>query len=126
MTEQEWRDCDDPQQMLDYLHTSRSASERKFWLFACACCRLVWHRFSDWRIRRVVEAAELFAEGRDAGETLATAREAVKVTGKAGVSGFVHLLDEDRSGYAAAQRCIGGLYSLAAGLPIRPHLRPII
>lgn len=126
MNESEWNTCTDPQAMLNYLRQKGRASEQKFWLFACACCRLMWHRFSDWRIRRVVEAAELFADGRDAGEHLAAAREAVTVPSKAGVAGFAHLLDENRSGYTAASHCAYGVYCLAVGEPIRPHVIPSI
>src|SRR5262245_46198785 len=121
MTPEEWDSCDDPQKLLDFLRDKGKASDRKFWLFACGCCRLLWHRFSDWRIRRVVEAAELFADGRDAGEHLAAARASVKATNRAGVAGFAHLLDETASGYSAAWRCAYGAYYLTAGEPIRPN-----
>ncbi len=122
MTEAEWLCCPHPDKMLRYL--DGKVSDRKFWLFACSCCRLIWHRFSDWRIRRVVEAAELFADGRDAGEHLAAARSAVNVSGKAGVGGFVHLLDETRSGSTAAHRCISGIWSVMAKRPIRLNTYP--
>ncbi len=122
MTETEWMNCAFPDEMLDHLRGR--VSERKFWLFACACCRLLWHRFSDWRIRRVVEAAELFAEGRDAGEHLAAARAAVRVTGKVGVAGFAQLLNEASPGFTAAWRCLDGVYLLTANIPIRPYIRP--
>lgn len=38
MTEEEWRTCERPPFMLDFLVT-RVFSERKWRLFACACCR---------------------------------------------------------------------------------------
>lgn len=37
MTEQEWLECADPKEMLEFLRGA--ASERKFRLLACACCR---------------------------------------------------------------------------------------
>jgi hypothetical protein len=40
MTEAEWLACDDPQKMLAFLRGR--ASERKFRLFTCACCRRAW------------------------------------------------------------------------------------
>jgi hypothetical protein len=45
--------------MLTALHGK--ASERKLWLFACACCRLVWHLLPD-LCHRLVEAVERYAD----------------------------------------------------------------
>ena len=42
MTEQEWRDCGDPQKMLEFLRDNGRVSERKLRLFACACARRLW------------------------------------------------------------------------------------
>jgi hypothetical protein len=47
--------------MLDFLKSKASA--RKLQLFACACCRLVWHLLIDQRSREAVEAAERRADG---------------------------------------------------------------
>jgi len=41
----------------------RVASERKLKLYACACCRHIWHLIVDQRSREAVEIAERCAEG---------------------------------------------------------------
>src|SRR5262249_37631156 len=62
VTEAEWQECDDPNRMLDFLR--RRASNRKLRLFACACCRRIWHLLTDARSREAVEVAERFADGQ--------------------------------------------------------------
>jgi hypothetical protein len=61
VTEAEWLTCDDPRRMLEALRGR--ASDRKARLFACACCRRIWKRLKDARLREAVVAAELFADG---------------------------------------------------------------
>jgi hypothetical protein len=73
MTEQEWLASDEPDKMLgieqgrvaqvpEYLQSK--LTQRKLRLFACACCRRIWHLISDERSRRALETAERFAEGQ--------------------------------------------------------------
>ncbi len=60
MTEADWNTCTDPKLMLEFLR--HKASDRKLRLFACGCCRLVWHLLSEEGSRKAVETAEQFAD----------------------------------------------------------------
>jgi len=68
MTEPEWLTCTDTYPMLD--HIRDSASDRKFRLFAVACCRLIWHLLHDPRSQDAVLTAEIHADRVETGETL--------------------------------------------------------
>ncbi len=66
MTEAEWRNGTDPAPMLQYLVGHVSA--RKLRLFACACCRRVWHLLADERSRFAVQVMEGDADGTASNE----------------------------------------------------------
>jgi hypothetical protein len=60
MTEAEWLACADPTAMLEFLRGK--ASDRKLRLFACACCRRLWHLMAEGSWRQAVEMAERYAD----------------------------------------------------------------
>ena len=92
MTESEWLACADPYDMVGFLKTreggwrqglaawlgwrSQRARSRKLHLFACACCRRLWHVLPDERSRRAVEVCERFVDGQARKKELQSAREA--------------------------------------------------
>jgi hypothetical protein len=61
MTEPEWLACKDAWKMLRFLRFQ--ASDRKFRLYACACCLVLWPEMQDPRSRRALEVAEQYADG---------------------------------------------------------------
>src|SRR5687767_4093067 len=61
MTEAEWERCTDREQLLQFLEGCISL--RKLRLFAIACCRQQWELFPPTPHRRLIEAAEQFADG---------------------------------------------------------------
>src|ERR1700733_4289153 len=61
MTEQEWMECNDPQRKwLNVLYGN--TSERKARLFACGCCRHLWHLLTE-QGKRSIELGEQYADG---------------------------------------------------------------
>src|SRR5262249_18201429 len=71
MTEHDWLHGRDPAPLLNVLRGQ--ASGRKFRLFACACCRLIWRHLRDERSRRLVAVMELSADGLVSAEQVAGA-----------------------------------------------------
>lgn len=72
MTEQEWLRGTDPAAMLAFLRGRVSRRKRR--LFACACCRGIWHLIQDDRSRRALEVAERHADGLASEGELESAR----------------------------------------------------
>jgi hypothetical protein len=78
MTEEQWLNArQNAQSMMWNLRlvsnvTRTKRGRRKLRLFACGCCRLVWERLADPRLRKAVQVAEEVAEGTVSRERLAT------------------------------------------------------
>jgi hypothetical protein len=90
MTEDQWLSSADPDTMLTFLQGSRRASDRKFRLVACACCRRIEHLLADGRSRRAVAVAEREAEGlAGPGERVHAAREAALAFAELGAAADV-------------------------------------
>jgi hypothetical protein len=60
VTEEDWLTATDPVSMLK--HFPPDSPDRKFRLFAVACCRCCWPPLEDERSRKAIEAAEQFAD----------------------------------------------------------------
>jgi hypothetical protein len=73
MTEAEWMACTDPEPLLEFLH-NQTIEERKYRLFACACCRRIWHLL-DGRSQRLIEVVERYMAGLSDAAALAAAAE---------------------------------------------------
>jgi hypothetical protein len=99
MTEQEWLACTDPQKMLEFLRGK--ASERKLRLFACACCRIIWHLLTDARSQQAVGVAERFADGLTSFEQLHIAHEDAGVAARI-AHDATFLPDDDTNEYPSS------------------------
>jgi hypothetical protein len=80
MTEEDWLACTDPAPVLAFLRSRKTflsrAGRRKLRLYACACCRGVWHLLRDQRSRHAIEAAERHVDGAATSEELWAADQA--------------------------------------------------
>src|SRR5215471_10934410 len=60
MDEAEWLACEEPRLMLEFLRGR--ASDRKFRLFACGCCRRLWDLLPSDLNRQAVQAIEEYPD----------------------------------------------------------------
>ncbi len=109
MTEEEWLACDDPARMAEYLR--ERGSDRKFRLFAVACCRTVENLLIDEGLQ-LLDACESFADDSLEWRELTALREAAKTPNLYGQA------DSRRSGIAA-QNALGAVLATAWGKQIR-------
>src|SRR5262245_33840121 len=70
MTELQWADCTDPVAMLEFVRAAGRTTERKLRLFAVACARSVWDHMFDATMRKAVEVAEGYVDGKVTNEQL--------------------------------------------------------
>lgn len=61
MTKEEWRDCTDPEKMLESV--CDTVTDRKLRLFAVACCRRVSHLLNDEQGEYAIQVGEQCADG---------------------------------------------------------------
>jgi hypothetical protein len=101
MTEAEWLKSTNPREMLAFLRDQ--VSDRKLRLFACACCRRIWHLLVDERSRSAVEVAEGYADGLQSRRALASAVQRARRRAES-----VDNLGDDAASYAA---CWAGTFS---------------
>jgi hypothetical protein len=71
LTEEQWPNCAEPNEMLALLLGSDRPLERKLRLFLVACCRRIWHLLPSESCREAVLAAEGFAAGQGTVEEIA-------------------------------------------------------
>jgi hypothetical protein len=79
MTEEQYLNARFAQGLVVHLHpmtqvTRTKRGKRKLRLFACGCCRLVWERLRDPRLRKAVKVAEQYADGEADKEDLEAVR----------------------------------------------------
>jgi len=83
LTEAEWLADTDASSLLHYLRQHQRISKvvggrRRLRLFACACCRQIWHLITAPRSRDAITISERFADGKASREELAAARQAAQ------------------------------------------------
>jgi hypothetical protein len=152
VTEAEWSACNVPLFMLRHL-TNELASERrgyaverllcttdrKLRLFACACCRAIWHLLPDEHSRAAVQVAERFADGHATIDELAEASEGATATpwlaarAAARYAGWKSAVDAGRGAADCAHRATAraatrgqqaDLLRHIVGNPFRPYSVP--
>jgi hypothetical protein len=77
MNEGKWLVSGESDVMVTYI-TSLGVSPRRLRLFACACCRRIWHLMTRETDRHVVEVAERYADGLASEGELEAATEAAR------------------------------------------------
>ena len=71
---EQWLACADPTPLLHYLQGQ--GSDRKWRMFAIACCHRIWYLLTDARSRKAVQVAERYADGKATAAEFESARSA--------------------------------------------------
>lgn len=74
MTEAEWLSGPDPYDLLEQCLICE-LTERRLRLFACACCRRLWHLLEDSRLCVAIEVAERYADSEATEQELEATRD---------------------------------------------------
>jgi hypothetical protein len=84
MTEAQWAASTEPFAMLDFLRakTRNHVDKRRLRLFACACCREIWHLLTEEASCRAIEVAERYADQLATVAELETADVAARTVGQ--------------------------------------------
>jgi hypothetical protein len=77
----DWLSINHPMAMLNGLSPQDQVSPRKYRLFACACCRRIWHLLQNDHLQQAICLAEAHAERQASWEALRAARRAVRDDG---------------------------------------------
>jgi hypothetical protein len=119
MDEAEWLVCTDPIPMLMFVRGK--ASERKVRLFACACCRRVWHSLVNERSREAVRVAESFADGSSSSDDLKAAYRPAYDASNEAMDGahFAAALTAERPGTDAGLYAADGVQSAFRGVELQ-------
>ncbi len=126
MTEAEWLACGNPQAMMEFLCNATvlyrtrwqgwqagrrfCITQRKFRLFACACCRRLLEQLPAESLRQAVELAEVQADGGASEEEL-----------RCLVAGIVARWDHRLAGPASSSIPLEVVHSLPANLSAGPN-----
>jgi hypothetical protein len=122
VTEEEWLASNDPYPMLHPCRKVIRYCPRKGHLFAVACCRRIWHLFTDPRSRAAVETTERFIEGEVDRAELAVAAhdESFRRRGKVAASTeWAAQFTASENAWHAASRASNFAY-VAAGDGLQP------
>jgi hypothetical protein len=111
MTEEHWRNCNDPVPLLGFLFSLRAegsfpVSDRKLRLFAVACCRRIGYTLMADRLWRVIHVVESAADGLAGAQELHQAAAAVSGGDHSAVQAVVRIdpyRAAERTAQAAAQ-----------------------
>ena len=116
MDENEWLNATNPMPMLEFLRCLSDTSQRKWRLFAAACCRRILCLTGDERVHQVAEVVEWLAEGlpqkkerRIARNTALLAAQESTVGSKSNVAWAIYCATA-KNAARAAQDC--SLYAL--------------